>query len=370
MSYESEAEPIKIGVLWDFLPPKNYPPEMRLDYDRPFELIFKDARAKGVIDRPIELITRQVEGLPKGTIKAVIDAYAELVDMGCLLVFGPMITDNTVPLREEIEGRFRVPALSMTGAEDFLGEWTFSLPQGSMTDEPVFWAKMIAKRGLKAVGIVKEQSLIGAHYIANFRRASAEYGLQVVAEETIPQTAQDVRQAVLRLHQIRPDALVHAGFGFGVVHVNPALAELKWNPPRFMGTAFQNAWINQTMWNAVIGWTGLDNYDEGNLIGQAFLDRFKEAYGRRPEYCVPVMNHDFANIILTAVANARPLTPRGIKESLERIKMLPAAAGAPGTRITFGNWMHRGWVGASYLVARELEADGVNSHLVERFTDD
>src|SRR5262249_20713311 len=157
-----------------------------------------------------ELITREVEGLPKGTIKAVIEAYAELVDLGCLLIFGPMITDNTVPLREEIERRFRVPSLSMTGAEDFLGEWTFSLPQGSMTDEPVFWAKMIKKRGLKTVGIVKEQSLIGAHYISNFQRCCAEYGLQVVAEETIPQTAQNVRQAVLRLYEIRPDCLVHA----------------------------------------------------------------------------------------------------------------------------------------------------------------
>jgi len=370
MSYESHAEPIKVGFLFDFKLPDSFPEAMRLDYTRPFDLIFKEALENGVLDRPVEIIYSEVEGLPKGTIKAVIDAYEDLVNQGCLLVFGPMITDNCEPLREEIERRFRVPALSMTGTEDFLGEWTFSLPQGSMTDEPIVWAHLIAKRGLKTVGIIMEQSLIGEHYVKNFRKACKDLGISVIAEEVIPQTAQDVRAAVERLHKVRPDSLIHCGFGFGVVHVNPVLAELNWDPPRFMGTAFQNAWINQTMWDAVMGWIGLDQYDEGNLVGQAFLDRFQEAYGRRPEYCAPVMNHDFAQIMLKAFSEAHPLTPLGVKQALERIKMLPAAAGAPGTRISFGKYMHRGWVGAGYLVARKLDPDGINSHLIERFGQD
>ncbi len=59
-----------------------------------------------------------------------------------------------------------------------------------------------------------------------------------------------------------------------------------WDPPRFLGTAFQNAWIHQIMWDAILGWTGLDQYDESNPIGQQFLDEYEVAYGRRPEYCV------------------------------------------------------------------------------------
>jgi branched-chain amino acid transport system substrate-binding protein len=367
MSYESHAEPIKIGFLFDFTLPDSYPEIMRKDFDRPFELIFKDAREQGILDRPIEIVRREVEGLPKGTIKAVIDAYAELVDEGCVLILGPFITDNCASIREEIESRFRVPTLSMTGTEDFLGHWTFALPQGSMTDEPAFWAHMIARRGLKTVGVVQEQSLIGAEYVKNFQNACKPLGLRIVGVEVIPQTAQVVTESIQRLHAAQPDALVHAGFGFGLIHVNPALAELGWDPPRFMSTAFQNAWINQVFWDAILGWTGVDQYDEGNPVGQAFLDRLEQVYGRRAEYCVPVMNHDFANVMVSALADAHPLTPKGIRDAIERIKMLPAAAGAPGTRISFGNYMHRGWVGAGYLVARTLDADGVNSHLVERF---
>ena len=123
---------------------------------------------------------------------------------------------------------------------------------------------------------------------------------------------------------------MHCGFGFGVVQVNPALEALGWDPPRFMGTAFQNAWINDTMWNAIVGWTGLDQYDEGNLVGQRFLDQLEATYGRRPEYCVPVVNRDLATVLLHAFADAHPLTPRGVKEALERVKMLPAASRCAG----------------------------------------
>jgi hypothetical protein len=81
------------------------------------------------------------------------------------------------------------------------------------------------------------------------------------------------------------------------------------------------------------------------------------------------VNRDIATTLLHAFADAHPLTPRGIKEGLERVKMLPAASGSPGTRLSFGKWTRRGWMGAGYLVARTLDPDGVHSHLVDRFGD-
>ena len=367
MAYESHAEPIKLGYLFDFKLPDAFPQSMREDLVNPFELVFAEGLQQGVIDRPVEIVFREVEGLPKGSIKAVIDAFGELVDEGCLAVFGPAITDNCVPTREVIEERFHVPAISMTGTEDWLGEWTFSLPQGSMTDEPLFWADLIHQAGHPDVGILYEQSLVGESYLKNFRRACEARGIRIAAEERIAQTAQDVLPALQKIADAKPAALVHCGFGFGVVFVNAALQQLEWDPPRYLGTAFQNAWINPIMWQAIQGWTGVDQYDEGNRVGQEFLDRYQAAYGRRPEYCVPVMNRDFATVLLHAFADAHPLTPRGVRDALERVKMIPAAGGAPGTRISFGRWGHRGWMGPGYLVARTLDPDGVNSHLVSRF---
>jgi branched-chain amino acid transport system substrate-binding protein len=367
MSYESTAEPIKIGYLMDFRLPEGYPQEMRDDLSLPFELVFDEGLKQGIIDRPIEVVYREVEGLPKGSVKAVIDAYGDLVDEGCLVVFGPHITDNAVPTREAIEERFRVPGISVTGTDDWLGEWTFSFPQGSMSDEPIFWSDLLTKGGHHEVGVLAEQSLVGQSYLKNFRNACRRKGIRIVAEAPIAQVAQDIADAVRTLRDARAQAIVHCGFGFGIVFINPALEALDWYPPRFTSTAFQNAWINPVLWQAFTGWTGVDQYDDANLVGQRYLDRYEAAYGRRPRYCVPMVNRDVATTLLHACADAHPLSPRGVKEAIERVKMLPAASGAPGTRVSFGKWTHRAWMGAGYLVARELDSDGINAHLVSRF---
>jgi branched-chain amino acid transport system substrate-binding protein len=68
--------------------------------------------------------------------------------------------------------------------------------------------------------------------------------------------------------------------------------------------------------------------------------------------------YDMARVTMTAISDARPLTGKGVKDALERIKMMPAASGAPGTRIRFGRFIRQGWMGAEYLVARRVLADG------------
>src|SRR6516162_6106417 len=120
MSYESTAEPIRVGYLMDFKLPANYPQVLRDGLTRPFDLVFSEGLTARIIDRPVEVIYREVEGLPTGSVKAVIDAFGELVDEGCLVVFGPHITDNCVPTREAIEDRFKVPAINVTGTDDWL----------------------------------------------------------------------------------------------------------------------------------------------------------------------------------------------------------------------------------------------------------
>ena len=282
MSYESTAEPIKVGYLMDFKLPDLYPQEMRDDLSSPFELVFDEGLEQGVIDRPIEIVYREVEGLPKGSVKAVIDAYGELVDEGCLAVFGPHITDNCVPTREAIEERFRVPALSVTGSDDWLGEWTFSFPQGSLTDEPIFWADLLAKGGHTEVGVLIEQSLVGDTYLKNFRNACRRKGIRIVAEASLAQTAQDVTEAVrndarsqaeraraLRL-RVRDRLRQH---GAGVARLGPAAVHEHRVPER----VDQPDHVER-----VHGMDGRRPVRRGQPVGQTFLDKYEAKYGRRP----------------------------------------------------------------------------------------
>ena len=352
------AEPIKLGVLVDAIPSQRHAREIRDDYLQVLELVFEEGLNSGLLDRPVEVVYRETPGLPRGTVKAVIDAFDGLVDEGCLAVFGPNITENAVPVREEIERRFRVPALSLCGSEDWLGEWTFALPNGSMTDEPILWADLVSRAGLPSVGVLVEQSLIGRSYLENLRQACRDAGIQIAAEVAIAQVEADVSAAVLELRDAGAAAIVHCGFGYGVALVNAALDAAAWDPPRYTGTAFELAYWNPDSWDAYLGWVGLEQYDEANVVGQAFLDRFAARYARRPEHYGIVVKRDVAATFLGAFAGAKPLSPRGVRDAIEQIKMLPAASGSPGTRISFGNWMHRGWMGAGYLVARQLDPRG------------
>ncbi len=352
----SQAEPIKVGFLLDYVSDSAKMDDHRL-YAEPLELVFRGGYESGVIDRPVEVVYRTVQGLPRGNTKVVVDAFGELVEEGCVAVIGPNISDNAVTVRPEVERQFRVPAISVCGSEHWLGEWTFLLNNGSMTDEPILWAHLMAKSGQMTAGVLVERSYIGPEYLKNFRRAAQFEGIQIVAEEAIAQTGQDISAAVAALHEAGASAIVHCGFGLGVAEINAALTELDWDPPRYMGTAFETG-FNEHLWDAYQGWIGLEQYDEGNPVGQQFLDEYEAAYGWRPEYFNALLWRDCAMALLYAFADAAPLSPMGVKESLERVKMLPAASGSAGTRISFGPWLHRGWVGAGYLVARSLDADG------------
>lgn len=70
MSYESGAEPIKVGYLMDFLLSDDFPQDRREDLTNPFDMVFGEALRNGQLDRPVEIVYREVEGLPKGTGKA------------------------------------------------------------------------------------------------------------------------------------------------------------------------------------------------------------------------------------------------------------------------------------------------------------
>ena len=43
--------------------------------------------------------------------------------------------------------------------------------------------------------------------------------------------------------------------------------------------------------------------------------------------------------------------------------MMPAATGAPGTRMRFGKYIRHGWMGSEFLVARKVLPDGSRSVL-------
>jgi ABC-type branched-subunit amino acid transport system substrate-binding protein len=346
--------PLKVGLLNDY-PTKSGTDNDTLDTLR---LIFDEAVASGLVDRPIELIERNAMGLPNGTYHAVERAYDELVAEGCLAIFGPYVSDNAVPLAGHADQVAKVPNIILSGSEGALGEWTFALNNGSMPEEPVMLAAVMIGDGRSRIAIAYEASLIGKEYLSFAEKAYTAAGLKVVATMAIPQVEAEKAAVVDELRAVEPDALVHVGFGHGLWGFSDALAAAEWDPPRYTTTAFEMAHISpEWMWQ-LRGWIGLDSYDERNLVGQRFLDRFEARYGRRPGNSMPGLCHDVATVITRGLAAARPLTGEGVKDGIEQVKLVPSASGAPGTFLRFGRYIRQGWLGSDYLIARRVLADG------------
>lgn len=353
LAYGSVA-PLKVGLLNDY-PTKGVTDNDTLDALR---LVMDEAVSSGLVDRPIELVVRNAVGLPNGTYLAVERAFDELVAAGCLVIYGPWVSDNVVPLRSHVEAVARVPIVTLSGSEGALGEWCFALNNGSMPEEPVMLAAVMIGDSRSRIAIAYESSLIGKEYLAFAVRAYEAAGLKVVATVAIPQVEADKSKAVVALRASEPDALVHVGFGHGLWGFTDALLAAGWDPPRYTTTAFEMAHINAEWMRQLSGWIGLDSYDERNAVGQALLDRFEARYGRRPAHSMPGLCHDAATVIVRGLAAARPLTGGGVKTGMEQVKLVPSASGAPGTYLRFGRFIRQGWMGSDYLVARRVLPDG------------
>lgn len=352
-AYGSVA-PLKVGLLNDY-PTRSSTEDDTLDTLR---LVFEEAVSAGLVDRPIEVVRRDVIGLPNGTYHAVERGYDELVADGCLVIFGPYVSDNAVPLSAHANRVAKVPNLILSGSEEALGEWTFALNNGSMPEEPVMLAAVMLGDARSRIAIAYEASLIGKEYLAFAEKAYSAAGLKVVATAAIPQVEADKAAVVAQLRAAGPDALVHVGFGHGLWGFSDALESAGWDPPRYTTTAFEMAHINAEWMHHLRGWIGLDSYDERNHVGQAFLDRFEAQYGRRPAHSMPGLCRDVATVIARGLAAARPLTGEGVKHGIEQVKLVPSASGAPGTFLRFGRYIRQGWLGSDYLIARRVLPDG------------
>ena len=310
-----QVVPIKVGILVDYPTRPNAPSDM-LDAVR---LVLEEAVASKLIDRPVQLIERSVMGLPNGEYRVVRQAYDELVDEGCLVIFGPYVSENVVPLRDHVEARAEVAIITMAASEGALGEWCFALNNGSMSDEPIILGEVMRRDGHRRIAIAYENSLIGQEYLASSKRGYTDVGLEIVCTVPVPQVETDKVEAVSELHASQPDAVVHVGFGHGLWGFTEALDKIGWDPPRYTTTAFEMAYASDEWFPHLQGWIGLESFDERNEVGQAFLDRFEAKYGRRRNYFTPCFGHDVGTVIAHGLAMARPLTGAGVRDGLASI---------------------------------------------------
>ncbi len=339
--------PIKIGVLIDLdMGTKD-------DFLAALRFGFDEAHAAGVITRPVELVVKEAIGLPRLEAKNTIDGYLDLVSQGVLCTIGPLITDNSLALAPVIN-QAGVPAVTWTGTDRYFGEYCFNLGNGGLAEEAAMMATWIRRQGFRTVGMIHEISPGGVEYASNFRYYAAREGLDVLIESYTTQVPADLEGILRKIRDQGPDCLAYLGYGYPTILMAPMFKSLAWSPPRIMTTAFQFCYAKPEWMAALEGWYGIDQMCEDNPRLRPMFDRFAAHLGRRRDHTVTALSYDTARLIAEGLARANLLTPKGLKEGLEKVRMLPAVNGGPRTHMSLGPYDHKAYKG-DWLVVRRIE---------------
>jgi ABC-type branched-subunit amino acid transport system substrate-binding protein len=340
--------PTKIGVLidLDMGTKDDFLATLRLGFDEAFE--------QGIILRPVELIVKEAIGLPRLEAKNSIDGYLELVQQGVLCTIGPLITDNSLALAPVIN-KAEVPAVTWTGTDRYYGDFCFNLGNGGLAEEAALMARWIRRQGYQKVGMMHEISPGGVEYASSFRYFAAREKLDVLIEAYTTQIPEDLEGVMRKVRDQKPDCLAYLGYGYPTILMGPLFKKLGWNPPRIMTTAFQFCYAKPEWMAALEGWHGIDQMCEANPRLQPVFDRVAARLGKRRDHTVTALSYDTARLIAEGIARANLLTPRGLKEGLEKVRMLPAVNGGPRTHMSLGPYDHKAYKG-DWLLIRKIEA--------------
>jgi ABC-type branched-subunit amino acid transport system substrate-binding protein len=338
--------PAKIGVLIDMdMGTKD-------DFLAALRFAFDEAHEAKVITRQVELVVKEAIGLPRLEAKNTIDGYLELVRDGVLCTIGPLITDNSLALAPVINAT-GVPAVTWTGTDRYFGDYCFNLGNGGLAEEAAMMATWIRRRGYKTVGMIHEISPGGVEYASNFRYYAAREKLDILIESYTTQVPDDLEAILRTIRDQRPDCLAYLGYGYPTILMGPMFPRLGWDPPRIMTTAFQFCYAKPEWMAALEGWHGIDQMCEDNPRLTPMFDRFAQRIGKRRDHTVTALSYDTARLIAEGIARANLLTPKGLKEGLEKVRLLPAVNGGPRTHMSLGPYDHKAYKG-DWLVVRRI----------------
>ena len=349
---KNEIAPYKIGVMMDM---PGFPGASDM-FPKAVQFALDEAYESGLMDRPAITVLDEHLGQPYGDGYQSRNAYKRLVDdEQVLAIAGPLTTDNSLAILDLVEEK-HVPAITICGTQEYVGQYAFNTSNGNLADEPAYIAAWLKSRGHKKVVIVRDYpSRIGIEYTRFFEYAAQQFGLEILGTANIypGPTEEEMTAALARVKATNPDALVYLGFGEACRELNNGLRNNDWWPERIMTTAFVQATYNPFFAELIDGWYGIDQYNEGNTRFKDMLARYEQKHDDAlVANSATSTGYDIGQCIALALSRMEVATPESVAQALETIRMLPTMTGGPKTYITFGPHDHRGFKGLDYLNVR------------------
>jgi branched-chain amino acid transport system substrate-binding protein len=315
-----------------------------LDYGRAaIDLVVDPVNASGgIADQAITIVDADAVG----SVERVIAGARRLASEGCLLILGPSVTDFAVPLIPVLD-ELQVPAINWSGSGLARGAWGFQLKVGSLPDEPGYLTRLIAARKYGEIALVRDGGPIGDEYARFLRGGLDSLGIAVLNDLELSQ-ADDVDRCVEALRTDEPPCVVYLGLGPKGVALCRAIRSSGCTVP-----VIGNIGLGVFPEAALEGVVFTDVVDEANPVLQRFARLWRARFEQAPVLLGLAAAHDLATTAVQALRLAPALTPAGVRTGLERLRGVPAAAGAAGTTIGFAPWDRDGYKGP-LIVYREI----------------
>ena len=252
-----------------------------------YQLCIKDLNAKGgVLGRKAELVVYDDQSLPATAVRL----YEKLITEDKVdAVMGPYsspVTEAAANVTEKYKKVMVAPLAATTSIFKKGRKYIFMV----ISPAEVYLeglVDMAAKRGLKTVAVVNEDTLFSKAAASGAVELAKKKGMQVVYTEAYPKGNTDFSALLTKVKAANPDVVAAATYFDDAVALTRQMKELNVNPkmygvtvggdlPEFYDTLKQNAEYiyGATQWEPTLPYPG----------NQEFFETYKKDFGHEPSY--------------------------------------------------------------------------------------
>src|SRR5438128_6066241 len=290
-----------------------------------YQLCQKDLNAKGgLLGRKVEFVVYDDQSLPPTGVRL----YEKLITEDKVdAVMGPYsspITEAVANVTEKYKKLMVTPLAATTSIfrKEPRRRFVFMI----LSPAEVYLeglVDMAAKRGLKTVAIVNEDTLFSKAAASGAVELAKKKGLQVVFTEAYPKGNTDFSALLTKLRAANPDVVAAATYFDDAVALTRQMKELNVNPkmygvtvggdlPEFYDTLKQNAEYiyGATQWEHTLPYPG----------NQEFFETYKKEFGHEPSYH-STAGYAGCMVYAEAVKRASSLDADKVREALLKLEL-------------------------------------------------
>ena len=292
-----------------------------------YQLCEKDLNAKGgLLGRKVQFVVYDDQSMPATAVRLYEKLITEDKVDGVMGPYSSPVTEASVNVTEKYKKVMVAPLAATTSI--------FKRPAGQkrnyvfmvISPAEVYLEGLLdmgAKRGLKTVAVVNEDTLFSKAAASGAVELAKKKGLQVVFQEAYPKGNTDFSALLTKVKAANPDIIAAATYFDDAVALTRQMKELAVNPkmfgvtvggdlPEFYDTLKQNAEYiyGATQWEHVLPYAG----------NQEFFESYKKDFNHEPSY------HSAAGyagclIYAEAVKRAGSLESDKVREQLLKLEM-------------------------------------------------